>query len=124
MPLRLLLLLATLHGASHQDTLRFAATFPQRIETEVCGQPALSTTVASAVEGALHSHVRGAPDLDLTFDTPAGQALFPHQRATFFVRVMATAPDRVQVQGNVAVTVINSGATIGHEPLLWFCNKP
>ncbi|HLK15872.1 MAG TPA: hypothetical protein VKT78_13795, partial [Fimbriimonadaceae bacterium] len=124
MLVRPLLLLCTLLGGSHQQPTRFAATFPQHVETEVCGQPALPETVASAVDAAIRCHTIGASDLDLSFEAPATQPLFGGQKATFHVNVLATAPDRIQRQGDVTVTVRNTGSSIGHEPVLWFCNKP
>ncbi|MHB8635038.1 MAG: hypothetical protein ACYC96_01035 [Fimbriimonadaceae bacterium] len=121
---RPILLLVAAFGARAQQANTFAATFPQRLEVEVCGQPALPSTVASAVEGAIRVGLKGAPHVDLTFDNPPCRPLFPDQRATYLVRVVATAPNRDEASGNVAVAVRNSGEEIGHEPLLWFCNKP
>ena len=98
-----LLLLASF-GADNNRAEAFAAAFPQRVQAEVCGQPALATTVESAVEGAVRAGVKGSPELDLTFDAPICRPLFGNQKATYFVRVLATAPNRVQAAGNVAVT--------------------
>lgn len=124
MPLSPLLLLVAAAHVRAQASIPFAATFPQHLRTVVCGRPALGSTVESVVEGALHTLFKGAPNINLAFDPPACQPLFPDQQATVLIRVLATAPGCVQASGNVAVTVRNVGEAIGHEELLWFCNKP
>lgn len=103
---------------------RAAATFPQRLYTVVCGQPALPATVQSAVDGAIHAQFRIAEGVHLAYDLPTCQPLFGGQKAVYTVKVLATSLTRVQAQGNVAVTVSNAGKQIGREELLWFCNKP
>jgi hypothetical protein len=118
-----LILLATTLGSAQQPTV-FAAPFPQHFRAEVCGLPALATTVQSAIEGAIREGMKGAPNLDVTFTTSSCQPLFPNQKATYYTQVLATAPNCIQASGTVAVTIQNSGVPIGREHLLWFCNKP
>jgi hypothetical protein len=102
----------------------FAAQFPQGVSAEVCGDPAIPSTVADAVSRALQTRVSGALGLDVIFDRPSCQPLGHGATATYAVHVNATAPGTFQATGAVNVTIHNVSESIGHEGLLWFCNKP
>jgi hypothetical protein len=105
-------------------TRRQAADFSQTFEAEVAGQPALMSTVANAVQGAIDTHFQGPSGATWTIGNFSTQQLFPGSSIVVHVPVRVSDSSGMTSEGVVRVKVSNIGASLGEESVLWFDNKP
>lgn len=104
--------------------LPYAVDFPQKVTASVTGAPATPETVRGAIRSALLTELQKQPGTRLAYRTGAVTSVPTGEGRTFTISVRATAPDAVQSEGVVTVTVQNSALTNTPDGELWFCNKP
>jgi hypothetical protein len=101
----------------------YAVSLPLTVEARVLGEPAQSTTVASAIRAALgRVAVRG--NGRLTVRRLPESSLASGESRTIQVAVRAEGPGAFPVEGAISVRVRNLGLMPRNESQLWYSNAP
>lgn len=101
-----------------------AAVFPQYATVHVTGFPCTSSIATGAVENAIWNQTKYFPNASLKFTVDDVGQLKEGESRTVMVRVKATAPEALESEGVVHVTVRNSPIQVAPESELWYCNFP
>jgi hypothetical protein len=102
----------------------FAANFPQKYLVEVTGAPATASTVAGAVQSALHAQIVGVPDVAWTYPVVQTESIEPGRSETYTVKTGATAANAFPTTGDVDVTVKNVALPTQTDDSLFYSNNP
>jgi hypothetical protein len=106
------------------SVLPSAIELPQSFTVSVTGNPCDAETVKGAIETAMWTRLKLAPDAQYRFSVPKTNSLNSGETVTAKVEVAATAPDTLPTTGTVTVTVVNEGIAQRQDTSLWYCNDP
>ncbi len=111
-------------AAFQVSVLPYAATLPQRLVAEVAGVPASASTVRGALRSTLQTKLKATNGSTVEWGSLKGSALGPGKTASYIVPIKVSAPNAYPIEGNVEISVRNSGAALKPETELWYCNQP
>lgn len=106
------------------EVMPVAMQFPQTVNVTVTGDPASAELVRQAVEGALWTQLRAAPNTSYTFRLPELRGVGAEQSYSIQVPVTADSATAFDNSGNVTVNIRNEPIGFKAESALWYCNYP
>ncbi len=102
----------------------WSAKFPQTLDVNVSGAPAITQTVKGAIEGAVQTQLATADGASTAFTLPKVGDVGPGVTRTFTVHARVSANDALQSTGDVNVVVHNVGLPQTKDEVLWYSNNP